>query len=562
VAATVVGGLILVRAIQPSPEPAPGAPPSTAVSIPPSGRDVVGTWVVTESNGFPRPAQLPTYHFKIGTGPGGIGVVTGFDGCGEVHGSWRLDGDRLIVDDDANGVAKPCPFLGETTPLVPLTGATLVAADGNLVLRLGDGGGSLARQTFGLASPPALRDTKWVLALDGPDLTLAFTADELTASVDGAVCARIRYRYDGASLLTSPSTNSAPGPCQRALLDGLHDVAFRVVQYTDRYSPSLLLTTLTAGTIRLYPASSVQAHVEASNPPRDTTASTASSGASAPAPTGSGRLASWTSPSIDVGPSVESVPMLLPAAALPGLTSAIRYEYADAAPPPAADHAFVQAWIDPDTDATLSIATHVGGQPPPSGTDEPVTVAGWDHGALTERAPGVTTVVVGDPGGSVTITGTRLEAAEVLAIAAGLTARADDQPGWLLAPPPAGLIPVVAGWTGAHAQRSVIWSRDDTPVIELSITTEAPELIADHAATAGAAVTLTDVDGAPAVGTEVAGTASVAWLSAPDVTVRLGVRSTLDAALAIARSVTPVDGATWQATTTPSTHDGCNGLFC
>ena len=51
------------------------------------------------------------------------------------------------------------------------------------------------------------------------------------------------------------------------------------------------------------------------------------------------------------------------------------------------------------------------------------------------------------------------------------------------------------------------------------------------------------------------------WSPQPEVTVLLGFRGTLDAALGIARRVVVVDAATWQASTTLDTSelDGCGG---
>ena len=147
-------------------------------------------------------------------------------------------------------------------------------------------------------------------------------------------------------------------------------------------------------------------------------------------------------------------------------------------------------------------------------------------------------------------------------IVGGLTLRDDGPPGWVVEPLPAGLTPVGADWSSPGARRTVIWNHDATPIIQLDIAVDAPDQVTAHASAPGAAVTLTDINGHPAVATELDGTASVAWVRGPGVTVRVAVRSKLDTAFLIARTVTSVDQATWEATSIPGSDDGCAGLFC
>jgi hypothetical protein len=263
-----VAGLVVIRTSGSSGPPAVGDPvPSAGVT---TVQEVVGTWVVTESSGVPRPSPLPTYHFKIGTGPAGRGVVTGFDGCGPVAGTWRIENGQLTVTIDNGDEAKPCPYLGATTPLVPLTGAVGTQLGGELVLRFDDAGASVARHADALSVPMTLADTSWVLPVDGSDLRLAFATQDLTVTSDGVLCTRASYDYDNGTLSVIPASGTASGACESSWPTSLEYTAINVVEYTDDYSASLLLTTTTAGTVRVYPASGEQQTAAATSLPTST----------------------------------------------------------------------------------------------------------------------------------------------------------------------------------------------------------------------------------------------------------------------------------------------------
>lgn len=253
VAAVGVAGFLIARI-----GASPGAPssPSPVPSVV-TATDVVGTWVVTRSGGVPRPSPLPTYHFKIGTGPAGRGVVTGFDGCREVAGTWSIDGGRLAVGIDGE---PSCPDAGAAAPPVSLAGAVVTQLDGEPIIRFADANGTIARRVDALPAPAALTGASWLLPIDGPDLTLTFAADELTMTEDAIVCTRIGYRYNGAVLRLDAVHRDASTSCQSAVPASLQNTALSVVQYADADGTSLLLVTPTAGTVRLYPppASEVQ----------------------------------------------------------------------------------------------------------------------------------------------------------------------------------------------------------------------------------------------------------------------------------------------------------------
>jgi hypothetical protein len=109
----------------------------------------------------------------------------------------------------------------------------------------------------------------------------------------------------------------------------------------------------------------------------------------------------------------------------------------------------------------------------------------------------------------------------------------------------------------------VRWS-GDRQIAELNIFAGVPDVVAGVDAGPEGTTVATEVNGVPAFATALAGTSAVAWERTGGVTVRVGLFGPLDEAIAIARSIRPVDSATWEAVTRfrRPPYDGCESMFC
>jgi hypothetical protein len=191
----------------------------------------------------------------------------------------------------------------------------------------------------------------------------------------------------------------------------------------------------------------------------------------------------------------------------------------------------------------------------------PVDVAGWDTAWATRGADGIDSVVLDDPSGMVTMLGTGLSE-DLTSLAGRLARRADGRPGWEL-----GLdnsfVPVHEGWGSGAAARIVTWS--DT-MIQAQLTTMRgePDLLDGvFGSVADGPIGAADVDGIPAVTYRQGNVSVVAWSPEPDVVVQLALVGPADEALALARSVEPVDEGTWDAIRPRGDDgDGCQSLLC
>jgi hypothetical protein len=250
--------------------------------------------------------------------------------------------------------------------------------------------------------------------------------------------------------------------------------------------------------------------------------------------------------------------MLLPAAAIPGATSAARNEGANGT---SASPYYTQTWVSPTADsAVLEIRTTPASQP----ASPPVQgqLGAWDSSSVGVMAPGYSSVTVNDPSGTVILWGHNLDDERLLAIAKTLTRRANSQPGWNVPSSLAMLPAFYEGWSSGFASRSITWS-GDTVIAELSIVGGYADVTALFPT--DAPLSITDVNGASALAGESGGRAAVTWAPTPGILVRIGLYGTLDDALAIARSVGEVDAATWEAASVVDTSadDGCgNSMFC
>jgi hypothetical protein len=259
-------------------------------------------------------------------------------------------------------------------------------------------------------------------------------------------------------------------------------------------------------------------------------------------------LARWPSPaSTPLG--LADIPMLLPSVPIPG--TPIRWENG---PPSASGFVdYSQHWIDAAGGVLLSIQTDLA-QGYPGGGD-PVTIAPWDS-AYFATSTGTTHLVLNDPSGVVSLWSNGLDREQMTAIAASLRPRSSGAPGWDAALP-AGFTPVHEGWEIGGASRWLQWSD-----AELSIMGSYPSVIT-NAAQQAVFDRVTDIDGAPALVYGTGEWSAVSWSPAPDIVVVFAAYGTPDEVLLIARSVAPVDQATWNSASTPAPlgDDGCSSHF-
>jgi hypothetical protein len=127
---------------------------------------------------------------------------------------------------------------------------------------------------------------------------------------------------------------------------------------------------------------------------------------------------------------------------------------------------------------------------------------------------------------------------------------------------PQAFVELHAGWhTVEFATRTMRW---DTGAVrgELTVALGMPGSIRTPLMPE-VPVTVSEVRSAPALVTELPTGVAVSWSPGPDVVITLGYSGTVDEALALARSLEPVDDATWAAAGVMDTSpaDGCDSYF-
>jgi hypothetical protein len=257
-------------------------------------------------------------------------------------------------------------------------------------------------------------------------------------------------------------------------------------------------------------------------------------------------------------PSLADVPMMLPSTP-PAADVPLRREHAD---DPASVQSFNQFWFSETSDAYVSIETRPGLAPSAIPGDD-VIVAPWDRAAFMLTTGGFEILELGDPSGAATISSRGLDRQQLLAIARSLQPGHDTEVGWLPQYLPTGLRFVGEGWTHGAATRTVMWADGNGTEAELSITHGVPAFLTPL--NIGSTSRYVDINGNSGVAYQGTDRAAVVWSPQPDVTVLFGFRGSLDAALAIARSVGVVETATWEASSSVDTSelDGCGGsMFC
>jgi hypothetical protein len=163
-----------------------------------------------------------------------------------------------------------------------------------------------------------------------------------------------------------------------------------------------------------------------------------------------------------------------------------------------------------------------------------------------------------DPSGSVTIDAVGLSGDEVLAVAGSLTRRDGGRAGWDVGRLPSGLATSIDGWAPPGSFELLAWSSPGPTMQLVQLEIAWGELGSPFDADEQTVTTPVEIDGHTAVAYTVArGLTAVVWSPAPEVAVRLGVTGASDRAIAVARTVSPVDNATWASSTTEVEMDGC-----
>lgn len=247
---------------------------SSRTVIPSFGRtDVVGTWIVTRREHgvdeadtrvfVPMASPLPTYRFDAD------GSLSGFDGCNSHVAPWSFTSGRFTTTESTNATAAATAILcedsnGHQLPTVGPSPERLEQMDGTIIMVFAgeDGITAHAQRLSDLSTPPALAGSTWILAIDGPDVTVEFGRDDrVEFRDDTSTCAAGSYTYDVGVLVLDLETT--PDQCPGAGLDARTQRRLEVASYTDRYvADTILLVPATGGAVRLFPAS---AYSEASD---------------------------------------------------------------------------------------------------------------------------------------------------------------------------------------------------------------------------------------------------------------------------------------------------------
>ncbi len=257
----------------------------------------------------------------------------------------------------------------------------------------------------------------------------------------------------------------------------------------------------------------------------------------------------------------EEVPAFLPPAAVADPSQVRLTQYAM---PADTVSELVQTWAT-GAGQVIQVSTLLaGGEPPVSAPTDvaPIDVRPWDDAVVvTTMADGYAQVRLADPSGTVTLWGFGYTSDELVSVFTRMSLTPD---GWRLPDGAAtGLVELHSGWHRAEfATRVVQW---DTGSVqgELIVSVGSPGSI-QTGFFGGAPATLDEVNGAPALVSELGPDVSaISWSPAPDVVVVLGFSGSVDETLALARSLEPVDVATWDAAGVRDTApaDGCDSYF-
>ena len=284
-----------------------------------------------------------------------------------------------------------------------------------------------------------------------------------------------------------------------------------------------------------------------------------------PAYTGADPLAGWAVPELGT-PDLALVPRLLPQQPVPGVVSAVRREWAGSS---GMTGTYSQYWVRSDAanvvDAVVRITTQFAPRPIRDSTDGDAVVPGWSKAYFNEMAAPFEMISAHSPTRAMSVWTMGLDRGEVLAVATSLRAAAGHA-GWEPPdlPQPERWTPVHEGWNTAVGSRTLVErTPDGATYLEMSTITGTPDAIETPGLSG--VTTLGSIGGRPALLFDHGGGATaVTWTTSDGAVVVLGSYGPLDQLYEIAKSVVPVDQATWEAASIPDapSHDGCDSIFC
>jgi hypothetical protein len=227
--------------------------------------DVVGTWIVTRhersvddtgAKAFvPLASPLPTYRFDDD------GTLSGFDGCNSMVARWSFTDGRFTTPEVTNATAAASTIRCEDSTGIPLptvgpSPERLERIDGTITMVFTDqdGNNAHAQRLSDLPTPQQLAGSSWILAVEGPDVTVQLRHDgTVDFREDTTTCAAGSYTYDAGVL--ELDLEAAVDQCPDARLDELTANRLNVAVFSDDYmADTILLVPATGGAIRLFPA--------------------------------------------------------------------------------------------------------------------------------------------------------------------------------------------------------------------------------------------------------------------------------------------------------------------
>lgn len=263
-----------------------------------------------------------------------------------------------------------------------------------------------------------------------------------------------------------------------------------------------------------------------------------------------------------VRPQLADVPLLLPASPM----AADNTYLAEGASQEDAPLSLSQLWVRATADGTVDAVLHLGTRITPTfeqPNGAPIAIAGWDSARTYPTVDGIVILELSAPEGVVGVWSQGLSADETEAIAAtlradgaGWTAPALDGPGW---------VAIDATWTRGNAIRTLTTLSPGEGDVDSSVDISVGQSVFDGGGVIqlDAELQLVDVDGEPALLRRDV-VSALAVKRSDGVLVRFGSRDPDADLVRAARSLAPVDQATWDASSQPWPDgvDGCVGLFC
>lgn len=261
-------------------------------------------------------------------------------------------------------------------------------------------------------------------------------------------------------------------------------------------------------------------------------------------------------------PQLIDVPLLLPASPIPPENTYL----AESASQEDAPLSLSQLWVRAAADGTVDAVLHLGTRIAPTfeqPNGEPIEVSGWDSARSYASVDGIVILELSAPEGVVGVWSQGLTADETEAIAAtlradgaGWTAPTLQEPGW---------VAVDATWTRGNAIRGLTTLSPGEGDVDTSLDISVGLSMFDGGGVIqlDAELQLVDVNGDQAL-LRRDGVSALAVKRSDGVLVRFGSRDPDADLVRAARSLAPVDQATWEAASQPwpAGADGCIGLFC